>query len=261
MSPLVWKGHLCVFTFVFYLQFSCMSAQPTHPSLSCSDHSSCSSCVGVHLNTEYCGWCSEAETCMNGNFSGPTNGNCVNWEWYGDSWTDFGGKCCSDRNNCTDCINDHNPKHECSWCMDNEQCLSSSSLNFLSCSALLNESCCDSYTKCTECNAVNGCSWCLDSMSYNSELPDPKIRMRLSRDNMPDLFQNCGLFVDGTNVRVWLKQRENGKTTKAYYLTALHTQVAILANGYIAWTSASLPASIADKKMLDQSGLYEHIGK
>eukprot|EP01121_Diplochlamys_sp_Union-15-3_P007153 TRINITY_DN1798_c0_g1_i3.p1 TRINITY_DN1798_c0_g1~~TRINITY_DN1798_c0_g1_i3.p1 ORF type:complete len:259 (-),score=1.25 TRINITY_DN1798_c0_g1_i3:136-912(-) len=169
MSPLVWKGHLCVFTFVFYLQFSCMSAQPTHPSLSCSDHSSCSSCVGVHLNTEYCGWCSEAETCMNGNFSGPTNGNCVNWEWYGDSWTDFGGKCCSDRNNCTDCINDHNPKHECSWCMDNEQCLSSSSLNFLSCSALLNESCCDSYTKCTECNAVNGCSWCLDSMSCKSE--------------------------------------------------------------------------------------------
>lgn len=76
------------------------------------------------------------------------------------------------------------------------------------------------------------------------------------------MFSQATMIVDGTDCPCELKERTYGELSgqyRSYKLgaAALRTQVAILANRIICFVSHSVPASMHDKRHLDESGLLE----
>ncbi len=108
---------------------------------------------------KHCGFCHDARGpgCMDGSESGPFDGSCANWEWYGSGGAP-GGKCCGDETDCVTCLP---AAAGCAWCTEQAVCVEKSTTPESFCNRTAR--CCSSLTTCPACSADSGCGWCASS--------------------------------------------------------------------------------------------------
>lgn len=120
----------------------------------CSDYTSdgCGKCTGERWLLGHCGFCWDDNTCADGHDTGPVDGSCRRWEWYGESGAP-GAKCCGDSTSCFSCA-----EPQCAWCQEQPLCVHTKTASNLTCSPVT--SCCSTIGDCAKCGATAGCSWC-----------------------------------------------------------------------------------------------------
>jgi hypothetical protein len=89
-------------------------------------------------------------------------------------------------------------------------------------------------------------------------MADAPTRKNLARRYFPELFHDATLIIDGTDCPVQLFCRRYDQQSREYYsfkfkAPGLRTQVALLANLVVAWTSNSIPCATHDKIHLERS--------
>lgn len=139
---------------------------PTPTPFSCwNSYRSCNQCT----QDARCGWCTNTQSCKNGNNYGPDDGSCS-----GVYWNRNPGECdlCKNYQNCGQCTNDQS----CGWCSNTGTCHSGGSLGPYDGACIGNSwskspvQCtdCNKYLACQSCISDNGCGWCQNTGTCHS---------------------------------------------------------------------------------------------
>ena len=153
---------------------------PPAPS-NCTSHGDCKSCVTASIDS--CGWCEDTNSCENGTFWGPAEGNCSgNWDWVlDDCKAQPPVSPCSVHSDCNSCTTA--APANCGWCADTNQCMegsflgpSNSSFNCSGAWDWLSSQCsstpsptsyCSTKYSCQECTEAEtaNCGWCQNTLT------------------------------------------------------------------------------------------------
>ena len=150
---------------------------------------SCSEC----LNQAGCGWCAPTQTCVNGDFDGPTDDSYCLSGWFGNlpvgppspercpgtsdallcAHIDIRSQACSIVPSCLECTHTSG----CGWCAETKACVevtgnpspNCTPVDYcrafaVSCSACLTPAACQDYTQCYQCLAQATCTYCSKTM-------------------------------------------------------------------------------------------------
>jgi hypothetical protein len=153
---------------------------------SCSSHTDCESC----LTADGCGFCDATNTCMAGDYLGPSTGSCdwMDWDYMGCGGTDDGTggtAACGSAYDCASCIEIDG----CGWCDASSTCMSGGftgpdsgacdwmDWDYVDCEATddgggddpgVEPAYCGGAYDCATCLEIDGCGWCASSYTCMS---------------------------------------------------------------------------------------------